>query len=320
MDRAGWCPRTYSYNNRADTTHLTMNKGRIVTRAAFDIGSGKTKMLVADVDTTLGTLAHLHLSVDASVPFKSDVLASGDARELSDGVIRRGLGVLRDLADCATRCGAVPPHAGIATDVFRGARNGEDFVSRVRREAGIDARIVSQEEEAAVGFLTAVALGGAGSGADGRRMLAWDSGGGSYQLSSLVGDDGAADAPPVVRASVGPWGSSGAWCALIERVRGLRFERQTANPVRRAEAERLVALIRDDLARTPVEPWVGELGAAPSAQIVGFGGESCIFRVVEQLSGKTVQTRDDVQVALEKMLDKSDEEIVALGIHDEVRT
>ena len=228
-----------------------MNKAR----ATFDIGSGKTKMLVADMDTVLGKLTNIHLSVDANVPFKSNVPALGEARELSSSVIQRGLGVLRELADRIALCGAVPPHAGITKDVVRRARNGDDFVGAVRWEAGIDAWIVSQKEEAAVGFLTATALVGGGSDAESGRLLAWDA------ISNLVRGHGAEDAPPVLRASFGQLGSSVAWCALIEWVRGARFERQTANPTSR------------DLAETLVEPWVGELGAAPSTNMLSINGE-----------------------------------------------
>ena len=38
----------------------------VVTRAAFDIGSGKTKVLVADINVDAGTLVNVHFGVEVT--------------------------------------------------------------------------------------------------------------------------------------------------------------------------------------------------------------------------------------------------------------
>ena len=70
---------------------------------------------------------------------------------------------------------------GIATAVFRRASNGEAHLSRVNSELGLGLQIISQQLEGELGYLSAQAgLGAAGLPPGG--LVAWDSGGGSFQM------------------------------------------------------------------------------------------------------------------------------------------
>ena len=77
---------------------------------------------------------------------------------------------------------------GCATAVFRSAENGEEVLERVRSEIEIDVQMVSQELEGRLGFLTAKAVGPADVKAE--ELIAWDSGGGSFQITNNSGKVG----------------------------------------------------------------------------------------------------------------------------------
>ena len=287
---------------RSGTTTMNRVASAIVTRGAFDVGSGKTKLLVADVDIVAGTLVKVRYGIEEDVQFKSDLLASPDEM-LSPAIQATGLTTLQALISKAKEHGAEPPYAGIGTDVFRKAKNGMEYLETVRQELQLDLSLATQDEEAVVGLLTAVAMCPSATGPL-SSMLSWDSGGGSFQVTNM--------AEGVPRSFGGQWGSSVAWSALVERVRGEQFEQQSVNPVSPGEARQLQQLILEDLASTPPEPWMRELAAHEDTVLIGIGGETSLFNVLRQVTGKTVQSQSDVTEAIEALLDKNDAQVAEL--------
>ena len=131
------------------------------------MGSGATKLMVADVDVRTNRIVRM---LYGSERLCSDSLASKQTPDgsLTAEVMEIGLHVLRELrqiaADLAAESAALPPGtvavpaiAAIATEVFRKAPNGPSFLARVRAETGIEVHPVTQDEEAELGFRTAVA-------------------------------------------------------------------------------------------------------------------------------------------------------------------
>jgi exopolyphosphatase/guanosine-5'-triphosphate,3'-diphosphate pyrophosphatase len=85
------------------------------------------------------------------------------------------------LLDCAERLARSRPRTvrAIATEACRRARNGPEFLHRVRRETGLDVGIISSREEAELALEScSPLLEGAG-----RRALLFDIGGGSTELA-----------------------------------------------------------------------------------------------------------------------------------------
>jgi hypothetical protein len=117
----------------------------LVRRAAFDIGSGATKIEVADVN--------LHVSIhpraqDAIYSEKTNILLTEDLESNTEGSFSsRILGeleqVLRLFKAKAEEVGA-EQFAGVATAAFRKAVNGPEFLRRMETELGIRLRIVTQ--------------------------------------------------------------------------------------------------------------------------------------------------------------------------------
>ena len=138
--------------------------------AVIDIGSNTVRLLVAlAVDGKLLTLT----DQSRFVRLGRGVDASGN---LSPDRQQAALVAVRELAAVAQGYGARSMVA-IATSAVRDAANGPEFVSNLRREAGIAARILTGEEEARLTFL------GASAGIEIRQVaLVCDLGGGSTEL------------------------------------------------------------------------------------------------------------------------------------------
>ncbi|CAJ1404155.1 unnamed protein product [Effrenium voratum] len=107
-------------------------------RAAFDIGSGATKLMIADVVGS--AIVKEHFAQEVPVAFAVDWKQSSDGN-LSAGIQEKGLAVLRRLLEeCARH--EVPPGAkcAVATEVFRKANNGSAYLDLVLRELSLPVR------------------------------------------------------------------------------------------------------------------------------------------------------------------------------------
>ncbi len=100
---------------------------------------------------------------------------------LTDAAMQRALLVCRQFADAARAQGAGEMQV-VATAALREATNRQVFLRRARREAGLDVRVISGNEEARLIYLGVVS----GLELDGQRVLVIDIGGGSTELG--VGD------------------------------------------------------------------------------------------------------------------------------------
>lgn len=258
----------------------------MVRRAAFDFGSGATKLQVSDVDAD-GAIVRTVFAEEREVLYASDLKASVD-NTLSDAVTERGLAVVDALAAVARGLGC-EQYAAVATEVFRRARNGRARLDVLGGRLRVTIRVVAQAEEARLGYLTAAAAGGGGA------VVSWDSGGGSFQLAT-PGSDGA------LETYLASWGSSVATAELATAVRSVPFVAGAANPVSPAEAARLVDRIKASL--PPPPPWLAD------APVVAIGGDTCIFRLCRDVldapgPGGAVQVAD-VRRALAACVGKGD--------------
>ena len=152
---------------------------RFVRRAAFDVGSAACKILVADVDLHAGSapaITKVVLSDRVAVQLSDDLAAGGGAR-FSERALQELRDVLLEFKKRAEEQGA-EQFAGVATAAFREASNGPGFLMQLKDE-GLPLRLVSQEREALLGFLTANHLCPHIASHD---LVSWDCGGGSLQV------------------------------------------------------------------------------------------------------------------------------------------
>jgi exopolyphosphatase/guanosine-5'-triphosphate,3'-diphosphate pyrophosphatase len=138
--------------------------------AVVDLGTNSTRLLVAEVvDGRVeelerrSTVTRLGEGVDAS-------------GRLADGAMARVFATLAEYRDVIDRHGAEPVVA-VATSAVRDSANGEEFRAAMRDRFGIDAQIISGDQEARLTFLGATA----GRPAD-KTTLVIDIGGGSTEF------------------------------------------------------------------------------------------------------------------------------------------
>lgn len=139
--------------------------------AVVDIGSNSTRLLIAEVAG--GSVAAL-VRRSHVTRLGEGVDASG---RLSQGAMERVFGVLSEYRAAIDRLG-VERVCAIATSAVRDSGNGDRFRRELSDRFGLDARVLSGDEEARLTFLGATTARGAGA----TPVLVIDIGGGSTEL------------------------------------------------------------------------------------------------------------------------------------------
>jgi len=151
-------------------------------RLAFDIGSGATKMMVAEVDFCNKKILKILAQDSRPLMYNEDFEKSKDGN-IGIDTEEKGLAALKDLL---TQAKTFNPKrtSGVATSVFRKAKNGKEIIARFSKKLKISLKVISQEEEAILGYHSAMATM---TNLDkSKKTIVWDIGGGSMQM---VGND-----------------------------------------------------------------------------------------------------------------------------------
>lgn len=155
-------------------------ESRVRKLAAIDIGTNSTHLLIAAVDTTLGTFS-IELAEKSTTRLGERDPETG---ALSDAAMQRGMETLRRFRDLAVSHG-VEEVVTAATSAAREAPNGRDFLQAIQDELGLVVDLVSGPEEARLiylGVLSGMSFGD-------RPHLVLDIGGGSTELILADGRD-----------------------------------------------------------------------------------------------------------------------------------
>jgi exopolyphosphatase / guanosine-5'-triphosphate,3'-diphosphate pyrophosphatase len=150
--------------------------------AAIDIGSNSIRLLVAEVERRPGGLAVESLARAGEICR----LARGldESGTIGEAAARRAGALAAEFVRRARSLGAQHIVVG-ATAAIRSARNGVDVAEIIGRQAGVQVRILSGDEEARLVY-RAVILG-LGRSASRSACVAFDIGGGSTEVVSGVG-------------------------------------------------------------------------------------------------------------------------------------
>ncbi|MDP1879806.1 MAG: diol dehydratase reactivase ATPase-like domain-containing protein [Parachlamydiaceae bacterium] len=148
-------------------------------RAAMDIGSGATNIIVAKVDPKTDKIIAKIYSKSIAVPYQKHLESSTD-NTFDQIVMDQGIEAIKALKQVANDYQAKKVIA-VATAAFRQAANAEQFAKKIEAETGVQVRIINQDEEGILAFRGALAL----TTANPENTIVWDIGGGSMQLTSL---------------------------------------------------------------------------------------------------------------------------------------
>ncbi len=160
--------------------------------AGIDLGSGSTKLLIADVDPCGHDLHRVILRESTKVDYKHDLSFNGGS--FSEEIRARGVQVLKDYLELIQKLGAQEPTV-LATEAFRQSHNAADFLEQMHTELGLTPQIVDQGLEATLSFYSALAS----TGVPREDAVVWDIGGASQQIS-FWGSHG-------LESRLIPWGS-----------------------------------------------------------------------------------------------------------------
>lgn len=131
----------------------------IETRAAFDIGSGATKMKVYHYNTCSEelelkdkpTTPNFKCNTSLPVAYKEDLKTH---LTIQSSTVEQGITALKKLKKIAIQCGA-KHFSAVATSAFRQAKNGTKVAEKISQATQIKVKVISQKEEANLGFIGA---------------------------------------------------------------------------------------------------------------------------------------------------------------------
>jgi exopolyphosphatase/guanosine-5'-triphosphate,3'-diphosphate pyrophosphatase len=267
----------------------------LVRRAAFDIGSATTKLKVADIDVCTRRIVKVLLAEDQPVFYRDDVMdsARGSLR-FRDETLAKGMETLRGLKE---RAAAFEPegYAGVATSAFRKADNGEAYVARLRRELGIHVRVISQGEEAELGFVGSLAS----LGVEPEQAVVWDVGGQSMQLTVLDEQGG-------LYIYLGQLASGQMRSYILREVQRKSQDAATPNPISRTQAQAARAHAAA-FARGDVPDVLKAVLQRPKMVVVGIGALK-YFRD-EPAAERGICTQSGLDRSIAALVGKTDAEI-----------
>lgn len=225
-------------------------KGNTKRFAVIDIGTNTILLLIAELEEN---------GVFQVLDDQAEITRLGEGVDRTrciglDGE-ERSFEVLRDyLVRCGTR--GVDEIVAVGTSAVRDARNKGDFKARLKRELGLDLRILSGEEEASYSYLAVQR----GLGLGGKEVLVVDVGGGSTELI---------------------WAERGRVCRLASLDMGsVRLTERflASDPVREEECARLIVTVDHELKPLLID-WGIEAGFST---MVGIAGTFTTLAAVEK--------------------------------------
>lgn len=285
-------PTHDSMDNFMSTVHSA-----IVRRAAFDIGSLTTKMIVADIDTETNKIVRVLLKDVRRVGYKYDLERPESDGTFTKALIQEGVQGLRELKAQAEKLTPVPTeYVAVATAALRAGLNSKEVVSAIKEELDIPVYIINQEEEARLGFNGAINA----AQADATKALVWDTGGGSMQI--IVQDD----------ATLLTHGSELGFIAfarkVMSQIQNKELDTQaTPNPLSKEDADKAIELATKLALKLP--PFIQEKAKAPLTRAIGIG--ALYYATHGQSSDALTDTftQDDIRSLLTQKLGKTDEEL-----------
>lgn len=260
-----------------------------ITRAGLDIGSGSTKITVATIDPKTEQIIKILYQNAVDMELRKDLSKSSD-KTLSPAIETQLIDVIQKMQNEVREFN---PHeyVGVATSVFRTAKNGPEFLARVKKATGVAMKIISQEEEGSIGFATGAAV----SHEDPKDIIVWDSGAGSFQLSTLVDN------------KVDVYGAEFAFVPAVETLFKLRNQPVdmsiSCNPISQNEALELIDRIKGKL------PADNQWTQKNDKKVVAIGDVKSIFAYTQKATGKFTFSKGDVLEAILNLSGKTDQEL-----------
>lgn len=273
---------------------LNANQGpTTVVRAAIDIGSGATKLRVAEVDLKTQKIVRILESQNFSIPYQEQLAKNKDGN-FNREVMNQGIEALQQAKKIAQKYQAEKV-ISVATAAFRKAKNADNYIQEIKQKTGIDVNIIDQHLEGELAFQAVVSQ----FGMNPSDLVVWDIGGGSFQLTT-VNTKGDFAIHRGLDASV-PFKNY-----VIEEVKK-QDSKLVTTPNPHTTEELLKAQLHAVKLTDKVDTLFKEKIAKPSTKIVGVG---CILGMqVPKMIQDDSATRDQMIEAVANLVDKNDSDV-----------
>lgn len=254
---------------------LAFHEQHAVLRAAIDFGSGAIKFQLAYVDIQSNRIIRTLFLRYYPLLLTEDVIAHGGC--ISPGMEQQSLNTLQKIQEEALSQSFEKGYRdniqyyGIATGVFRKAKNGIDLLQKISQKLKIPFKLLEPDEEGLLGFMTGKALF---SDIDEKHLLVWDTGNASFQMSTI--DEG------VFKIYHGPLGHGTVRALLSKDMRNgsVLLSHESGNPVSTIESQMLTQKI---LGLIPAIPqWLNNKMASKIVFIATFGESDTLFARIAQ--------------------------------------
>lgn len=156
-------------------------------RYVFDIGSGSTKLEAYLVDKCENKIVSQFGDFRKSVRYQECISSSIDKKTITKECMKQGLTAIKAIKNHFNINCRQEKCRGIATAWSRKVRNSLELFDLFKSE-GVHISTISQEEEGILGF-KAVKTDRTLQGAEEDRLVIWDIGSGSFQLTTLKNKD-----------------------------------------------------------------------------------------------------------------------------------
>jgi radical S-adenosyl methionine domain-containing protein 2 len=269
---------SYLNNNTTTNNYSNHGKGRSILQSKH----------TATPNAASNQVEEILYSKDITVLFLKDLRNS---KNIQPATAQRGVQALNELIS-ATDSFNVTRSLGVATEAFRKAANGQDIISHFSNETTIPIRIVSQEEEARFGYNSATALCSSLSRNDEEKLIAWDCGAGSTQMTS------------VMKSHIDSHGSGTVLKQALQLRRTNEGVVSSANPFNQSQLDQLLDSLHKSL--KPFPRW---LLSGQRNFFVGIGSKQSIFNQQAVLGGNTRFNIAAVQASLDQLVGLDDSEI-----------
>ncbi len=262
-------------------------------RAVFDIGSGSTKLKIADLNICEGRILRIVFEKARPVDYAA-ALSKSSAQMLSGNIRKQGVSAIESLI---AESKSLSPRKSIAimTGVFRKAQNANDFRAHLQRRFGFRFQILTQAFEARYGFESVRASLKEAP----ERLVVWDIGGATMQLIARQNDSWVMDLKDVASVSFKEK-------FIKEVLKKDPRKTYSPNPVGEENVARGIQLARSFARRVSAEMKFAL--NTPTARVVGIGGVHR-FSIAGQTQKKQSYRLSDLMKALKKRAAMGDKQL-----------
>lgn len=263
-------------------------------RAAIDIGSGATKLKVAEVDVRVNKIAKVIFEQEIAVPYQRELEHSAD-HIFPKEILEQGVHSIEVLKQAALDHRAKKVVA-VATAAFRKARNAEDFVLKVHDQTGVEIHIINQNLEGILAFNAVLSK----TTTPEDQILVWDVGGGSLQLTVIHSEEG-------YFVGKGTTASNPFKRDVIAHIQNKDpNEVKTPNPLTAEDMQKAIQHA-EELAKAATDPHIKDRISDPKTVVYGVG--SLFYIGIRKTINDSTATQENLSAALTKFENKNDEQV-----------